>query len=1057
MINKTYFDTLLVFLSSFPDKPPTKTTSKHSWIAMEMKIQTKKKRRTPLSCIRCRQKKIKCDRTKPKCMRCINSNVQCEYDSPLLWSDTSERNLKREKNNTISFVSSLDYPSKKTEVHPNPRMNVNQGVLNFSTVKTVSDPSEFKTHNTEWPQPRIQKPYLPLSIPSSLPNDTQKADPDLAKSTLRDKLSEIAYLKKRISDIENDIAKSSNCMSMVIDDRNENLTVFRSKRDSRFMCLGTFVNTGVWKRDPLMCNFFKKFFASKGKHKHHHMKTKKKNIIQKYYSESNKNFPSFKAFEFLNMQLVTKKQEAKFMDSKLFVQEIERILPPCDVIQFHIEHFMKLIYPFIPILDEHIFRMNISRILVYPNLNEVTANSTGVKVCIDSKTDGLRISILLLIIRLSYLSVYLEIEMTDRNPSFPEQRILSYPIGPAIISLVQYALQNTNYLRKTSAETLQLLLLYRFYQVRSCEDGDGFMGSDGTVMTGLIVATSKAVGLDQHFNENIFSQGTPAQEKYNLIPVNKLHKIEENGVLDQNKFLPPDIRMNLLTRGPRVFNQLWRKLWWTSLQCDLNHSMIYGAASQFDHDPEKSRTGKPNYDPGFASVQNTEIERFTVSRLNQFSNVNYQLYQLLEMLHSFKRRPTVIEVESKIDEILTLCHTIHDNSGNGKYISPTVNASAKVNNLISKVEIYGCMLIVEYSLLLQCEQIGMKEENGPPSEDLGIAKVRFSHLFPKVFSNWITVVEDLISLWPKMFGCEIVVNVNDVQGSRKNAEFAPYIVLLASVINIVFVKLISVLFYAGIRLLITHHQIRKRIIPIELNTSNIIKIDEFVKLYKHIVIIFKALIVMEGKLSRYWYPAFRSYNVARKFVEWFEAQQKWVFNFTATHTEDNEGINGNENLKSLDAIISDSESKSTGKLSQEFFLNIDTNVIQEINFRLDNFEDIHLLKDIHSAYVNAIPKFEDKPNNINNNQNLNRMAEFHTVNTQKSMLDSLLSPTVGEELVTEQTDSEGKSTGADSETINFLESLETDDLDDISGWFNHTALLDSLEFDSFKQDFAKFI
>ncbi|GAV27071.1 hypothetical protein PMKS-000532 [Pichia membranifaciens] len=966
----------------------------------------------------------------------------------------SERNLERGKNCAITFVSSLDYPNKKLEIQSIPRSNVTQNVLRFDKAETIGNSGTITPAATEWLQQTMQiPPPLSLPTPTSLNASGTKPCP-ASDTTLADKLTEREYLKKRLAELEKEIAKSSDCFSMVIGNNNENLTVFRSKRDSRFICLGTFVNTSVWKRDPLMCNFFKRFFSAKKSSKYHATSSKKNNIVQKYCSDSNKSCSSYKAFEFLNTQLTTKKQEAKFLDKSLFIRQIEEVLPPCDVIQFHIEHFMKYIYPFIPVIDEHIFRMNISKILQYPTISEVPENSTGVKVCIVSKSDGLRISILLLIMRLSYLSVFLEIEMTNRNPSFPEKRILSYQIGPAIVSLVQYALQNTNFLRKTSAETLQLLLLYRFYQVRTCEDGDGFMGSDGTVMTGLIVATAKAVGLDQHFDENIFTQGTPAEEKYNHIPKNKLNKIEENGILDQNKFLPPELQMNLLTRGPRVFNQLWKKLWWASLQSDLNHSMIYGSAPQFDHDPEKNRTGKAVYDPGLASVRNTEIERLSVSILKQFSCVNYHLYQLLEMLHSFKRRPTVDEVEAKSNEILNACHTIYDGLNSEKYISSVAIASLNVNNAISKLEIYGCMMSIEYSLLLHCEQLGLKEENGTRSQTLGFANVRFSKLFPRILSNWIIAIEDLFFIWQKLFGYEIFKVEENERGPDLDGEFAPYLVLLVPVINIVFVKLISVLFYVAIRLLVLHYQIRHKIIPVELTTNNTIKMDEYVRLYKHIIILFKSLIVLEGKLSKYWYSALRAFTIARKFVEWFEFQEKWLFTFTPTSYEINANNNDVEKGYNLDSIIGDTESKATGRKSLEFFLHLDTKTISELNLRLDGIEERNGLKNIHSAYVSAIPRHEDKANQAKVE---NTSPSFHSMNTPKSMLENLLSPSLGDEHLSEPTDSDAKSTGAGSETINFLESLETDNLDGISGWFNHTALLESLDFDTFKQDFDNFI
>lgn len=1034
-----------------------------------MLIKQKKKRRTPLSCIKCRQKKIKCDRAKPSCSRCINSKIECVYDSPIMWSEINETtfNIKNKNHNSVSFVSALGVNNYENynRFNNNKKINTkftNKELINNSVSHLSVDLPTTTNSITATPNINLTKYISEVSMDQDMENFQKKIDindiPIPCK--LEQKLSEIEYLKKRIKDIEKQISNSMETISLVLDFDDKPLTIFRSKKDSRFMCLGTLINSGVWRRDPLLNSFFKLFFSIK-KHKklkNDFRKDKKSkfSIIQKYYQQSTPNCcfksnitPPIKLFEFLNAQLITKKKKIKMVDNEYFIQQIEKLLPPWDVIQFHIERFMKFIYPFIPVIDEHIFRLNLSKILIYPNVNEIAETMTGVKIRINSKSDTLRISLLLLVMRLSYLSVYLEIELTKQNASIPQQRILSYPIGPDVINLVQYSLNNTNFLRKSSIETFQLLLLYRFYQIKACEDGDGYMGSDGTTFSGLIASMAKSIGLNQQFDENIMIK-SKINNKTTIInntPTNSINtlKPEPNEIPDLNKFISPDLQMNLLMRGPIAFNQLWKKLWWSALSLDLNHSMIYGTATQFNHDHAKFKTGKLKFDPEFANSQNLEVERFTVDALNQFSDINFQLYEIIEMLHNCETKPAIFLIESKIDRILRLTETVFDNPNCSTYISPVLFVSVKVNNIKSKLEIYSCLLIIQYNLLLHCERLGIEEKKGYRSETLGMANERYNKLFPKIFSNWIFITESTILIWEKICGNSIVAtdhNRNNFTTGKK-AEFSSYILILAPVINILFSKLMSLLFYISIRLMLFHYNMNAKLIKREIAEQNTDKLNDLLKLYRYMILLFKTLVVIEAKLSKFWYSSLRSYTMFRKCFEWFEHGDKIIpESYTSTKNE-------NYTKNNMNNINNDSNAQASITISQEFFLNMDNNIIRKINLDIERLIKTYNLEKIDSTFENIFPQTDIESPNPDN-------LRIGMPATTSKMMENVHSSDGDEELVTDNSSPEIKSIGNPDHDY-FMEALEMDDWDDISKWFNQSPFLNSLEAESFKDEFDQFL
>lgn len=995
---------------------------------MEANGPPKKKRRTPLSCVTCRQKKVKCDRTKPKCLRCINSNCECVYDSPMLWSDISEESLHLStinNNNALSFVSSLGKPNQSNSEKyypPKPSTILNQDILDFDGTlnidvknqngKTKTEISDFKALNNQSHQMKLTVPLNQLHLP--LP------------TSIQDRLFEIEFLKKRIHMLENNYDDPIECISLVLDNNNKSRAVFRSKKDTRFLQLGTFINSGIWKVDPVLSNFFKKFFL---------LKTWKKSannipIIQKYFlltcSKTNEKFvPSMKSFEFLNAQLTIKKKKIKLVDSNYFIQKVEETLPPWDVIQFHIERFIKYFYSFVPVIDEHIFMANISTILTYPNQKETTDNNTGVKICFSTKLDTIRLSILLLVLRISYLSLYLELQMTDQTPSVPQQRVLTFPIGSDIIHLIHYALNDANFLRKTSIETYQLLLLYRFYHFKACEDGDGYLGSDGVIFASLLAGNSKTLGLDKGFDENIILNFKHAKELKNWRA-----EIGTNGqLLDFNKLISPNLKMNLLMKGPASFNQLWRKLWWTGLSLDLYHGMMYGIVPQFDHSHDSFQTGLINFNAECSNVQTLELEHFTTDSINQFANVNEKIYELLKKLHSFKTKPTVVEVESKMEELVAITEKTFNNANCGTYIFAPLHVAVEVNNIRSKMEIYGFLLFIQINLLLHCEQLARREKDGYMSKSLGYSHIRFAKIFPNFFLNWTFLIETAITVWKKISGKSVasISNISD----PSTAEYSPYIFILAPVINIIFAKLICGLFYISIRLLIFTHQLKQNKIIYEKTDENSSKIAELLKFYSNLIILIKSLIVIEGNLSRYWYPSLRMYTMFRSLFDWIENED-----FPPNFLSDPNIFSGNETADPNSGEVN-STIHETIDISNMFLLSLTLQDIVTINHNIERIKSMHGLHNINVAYTAVL-------NNLNCAQNANKES---TLNIATSDIENLTPLSNNSDASKQKNDLDSHITPTNNDLMHMFESLRADDWDDISKWFTNGDFFDSVGMD----------
>lgn len=155
-------------------------------------------------------------------------------------------------------------------------------------------------------------------------------------------------------------------------------------------------------------------------------------------------------------------------DLKL-IEQIKYTLPKRKVIWLLIKRFFRFLYPFFPFLDEISFREDISTIIGAESFEDKRLNT----VSAEKRIDLANLGILLILLRLSYLSLFSNsasanennLRTTDISPKAKEIKyLLSNPISVNAIDVAQICLHQFQLTRKLNLPVLQCALFVRLYQ-----------------------------------------------------------------------------------------------------------------------------------------------------------------------------------------------------------------------------------------------------------------------------------------------------------------------------------------------------------------------------------------------------------------------------------------------------------------------------------------------------------------------------------------------------------------------------------------------------------------
>lgn len=200
--------------------------------------------------------------------------------------------------------------------------------------------------------------------------------------------------------------------------------------------------------------------------------------------------------------------EGKFDGELELIEKVKSIMPKRKVVWSLLDTFFKRLYPFAPFLDREYFYKDLASILGPVDYDD---DSPFADVKIEKKLDLAIVAILLIVLRLTYLSLFSNrdvvnesaIENLSNDPNLQKlQYLLSNPINLAVIEAAQLCIDCFQYTRKTNMTVFQSLLYMRVYHTLAPEDGDGADGGDSQVATATLIHLAYSLGLNREPDSN---------------------------------------------------------------------------------------------------------------------------------------------------------------------------------------------------------------------------------------------------------------------------------------------------------------------------------------------------------------------------------------------------------------------------------------------------------------------------------------------------------------------------------------------------------------------------
>ncbi|GME98304.1 unnamed protein product [Ambrosiozyma monospora] len=268
---------------------------------------------------------------------------------------------------------------------------------------------------------------------------------------------------------------------------------------------------------------------------------------------------------------------------------------------------------------------------------------------------------------ISYVSICLADEAYSTALTENDTPLLSLAVDGKLTKVVNVVLHRFNYLRKSSVDVLQLLMLLRFYQTIAPEDSDGNSGEDGLVINDLVMTNGELVGLNFKFSSLNFYQSAP--------------------------FFKTDIEKDR-------FTNLWCKLWYCLREMDLDYAVNFGRGPDIAR--YETNQGPAESTPTNNNVNDLVIEKFSVNRINRIKPISDALIDILKCVHSVDVQPKISEVDLKLQTLENMKRGLCALDINKTRLQLTDELCILLN--INCVE--SC---VNYYILLKLESLGTLE------------------------------------------------------------------------------------------------------------------------------------------------------------------------------------------------------------------------------------------------------------------------------------------------------------------------------------------------------------
>ena len=285
-------------------------------------------------------------------------------------------------------------------------------------------------------------------------------------------------------------------------------------------------------------------------------------------------------------------------DEIQLIERIHLLLPSRKVIWMLIGRFFEFLYPFLPLIDENVFRSQVSEI-IGPGSEEHTKIE---KLHIVRRLDFAISGLLLVVLRLSYLSLFTNITSVNERRFYSNEDsqeakdyrfLLENPINIDIVETSRSCLRQFDLLTRNNLLILQLALFLRIYYIYAPEEGEVGIHGNGLMSNSLLVLMAISMGLHRE----------------------------------------PDNYPEICNDGK--VNNLGRKIWIHLMILDFNFSASTGTPLICDSDMFDVKA--PSFKEEFSNVRNLKIEKAVHKWYSLFYDTYFTSVQKLKPLLSINK------------------------------------------------------------------------------------------------------------------------------------------------------------------------------------------------------------------------------------------------------------------------------------------------------------------------------------------------------------------------------------------------------------------------------------
>lgn len=574
---------------------------------------TRKRVRSTLVCVNCRKKKMKCDRNLP-CSSCVNAGIDltCAYSSATYKKPQFEKSL--DLYSTTSTQNAFQTPvSEDNSVSI--ELPVNQRLESLRhKVKELEASIAAETPTRTQPLTPVNYPTLPLQEdhvnrrsknPIASEGDTISFLSSF-KQPSKDKSKNTSYPYRPLQFIfllkRDPGAKIFFNYQMSLKNFSWRNSKSNARKHNALFDQNLTKNNEVVPIDQKSRDFYGTSYISKIDHNYTYADTiEAKNAISNYG---------------INLGLTFCNNELGDLE---LIDKIKAVLPKSEIVSRLLDIFFPTLYPFFPFIDEASFRDDISKIVK----NDMEGSKMEINILINKKRDLATICILLIVLRMSYLSIFSNfINQNDSvlNPqdklvvNCEEERILMMnPVSLDSIEVAESCLKEFDLTANQDLLILQAATFMRIYRSYAPEEGSGYADGDLLVFHGILIHMANSLHLNR----------------------------------DPDYFL--DRETDEKTK------HLQRKLWFFLVSADMEDSITFGTPIWTIQDNYDTKL--PFYCQNNSNLVDIDFERQVIKAFEYLSPVINNTHSILEKILKVKSTPKISYVAKSMSELENLIDT----------------------------------------------------------------------------------------------------------------------------------------------------------------------------------------------------------------------------------------------------------------------------------------------------------------------------------------------------------------------------------------------------------------